>query len=303
MQEDVDSLAQAFFAGIRQGHVLTLARAGGAAEQLVVISQTCDVVLPKNPTIILAKVTTPPGDVLPRARAGAMPRYVLLPQLGRDFVADMCLVETRLKDDVVGVPVTPGIDLESNERQREFSLGIARWFGRFPFPDEVVPWLQPLEAEIRRKYTKQGTLGRLLNDDVVELRVEADWAAKPYELVVHLIVRAESLPTLGDTGEPADLAFLARLSDRDGAVLKPAAVADVIVGTTDPLERSLAFSALAEAFAAICLPAVKYEHDPKVMTAVSSVEGKLWSDDEFPLSQVRKSEPLDLEYLSEAGAG
>jgi hypothetical protein len=39
------------------------------------------------------------------------------------------------------------------------------------------------------------------------------------------------------------------------------------------------------------------------MTTVSSVEGKLWPDDEFPLSQVRKSEPLDLEYLSETSVG
>jgi len=228
-----------------------------------------------------------------------MPRYVRLPKLGSDLFADMCLLETRLKEELRDLPFAPGIDLESNERQRDFSLAITRWFGRFPFPDEVVPWLRPVEEEIRKKYTKQGALGQVLNDDVVELRVETDWRAKPYALVLHLIVRAESLPTLGDWGDAADPGFLAKLRDEDGNVLKPSTIADVLVGTTDPLERSLAFDALSEAFASICTPAARHAGDEEIVTAVSSIEGKLWPDDEFPLSQVRKSEPLDLEYLSE----
>lgn len=298
-----DASLAAYFAGIRQGHVLTVAGTDDVDEQLVVISQTCDVVLPKVPTVTLAKVATPTEDALPRARAGAMPRYVRLPKLDGDLFVDMCYIKSRAKEELRDLPFTPGIDLDSNERQRDFSLAITRWFGRFPFPDEVVPWLRPVEEEVRKKYTKQGALGQLLNDDVVELRVETDWSAKPWALVLHLIVRAESLPTLDDMGDTADPAFLARLRDDSGKVLRPSAIAEVLVGTTDPLERSLAFDALAEAFASICAPAAKHAGGGKTMAAVSSVEGKLWADDEFPLSQVRKSEPLDLEYLSEPSAG
>lgn len=294
-----DASLAAYFAGIRQGHVLTVASTVGDDEQLVVISQTCDVVLPKNPTVTLAKVTTPTKDALPRARAGAMPRYVRLPKLEGDLFADMSYIETYAKEELCNLPFTPGIDLDSNERQRDFSLSITRWFGRFPFPDEVVPWLRPVEEEIRKKYTKQGALGQLLNEDVIELRVETDWKSKPHALVLHLIVRAEALPTLDSVGAQADPAFLAKFRDADGKVLKPSAIADVLVSTTDALERSLAFEALAEAFASICTPAAKHAREPEIMTAVSSTEGKLWPDDEFPLSQVRKSEPLDLEYLSE----
>lgn len=295
-----DASLAAYFAGIRQGHVLTVAGTDGVEEQLVVISQTCDVVLPKNPTVTLAKVATPTEDALPRARAGAMPRYVRLPKLDGDLFADMCYIETHVKEELRDLPFTPGIDLDWNERQRDFSLSITRWFGRFPFPDEVVPWLRPVEEEIRKKYTKQGALGQLLNEDVIELRVETDWKSKPYALVLHLIVRAEALPTLDNIGAQADPAFLAKLRDADNKVLKPAAIADVLVSTTDALERSLAFDALAEAFASICTPASKHAGEQEIMTAVSSTEGKLWPDDEFPLSQVRKSEPLDLEYLSES---
>ncbi|MAY94963.1 MAG: hypothetical protein CMH84_00270 [Nocardioides sp.] len=300
---DGDASPAAYFAGIRQGHVLTVAGTDGVDVQLVVISQTCDVVLPKVPTVTLAKVATPTEDALPRARAGAMPRYVRLPSLDGDLFADMCYIETHAKEELRDLPFTPGIDLDSNERQRDFSLSITRWFGRFPFPDEVVPWLRPVEEEIRKKYTKQGELGQLLNDDVVELRVETDWRVKPYALVLHLVVRAESLPTLDDIGGPADPGFLAKLRDEQGNVLKPSAIAEVLAGTADSLERSLAFEALAEAFASICTPAARHAHDEEIMSAVSSIEGKLWPDDEFPLSQVRKSEPLDLEYLSEASVG
>jgi hypothetical protein len=296
---DDDASLTAFFADVRQGHILTVAGAHGVDEQLVVISQTCDVVLPKNPTVTLAKVTTPTEDVLLRARAGAMPRYVRLPSLEGDLFADMSFVETRTKEELLDVTFAPAIDLDSNERQRDFSLAITRWFGRFPFPDDVVPWLRPVEEEVRKKYTKQGALGQLLSDDIVELRVETDWRAKPYALVLHLIVRAETLPTLDDIGAKADPAFLAKLRDNDANVLKPSAIADVLVSTADPLERSLAFDALAEAFASICKPATKHAGEQEIMTAVSSIDGKLWSDDEFPLSQVRRSEPLDLEYLSE----
>jgi hypothetical protein len=57
--------------------------------------------------------------------------------------------------------------------------------------------------------------------------------------------------------------------------------------------------ALAESFAALCKPASLDRHPEAVATAVSSIEWQLWGDDEFPLARVRKSEPLDLEYLSE----
>lgn len=75
---------------------------------------------------------------------------------------------------------------------------------------------------------------------------------------------------------PRRRALLQRFTDElaqgsAGAVLKPSAVADVIAGSTDPLERSLGFDALAEAFAAICIPATKDDDDVEVTTAVSSV--------------------------------
>lgn len=301
MAGDDASLA-AYFAAIRQGHVISISGPDGIDEQWVVISQTCDIVLLKNPTVTLAKVATPSPNALAPARAGAMPRYIRLPALSDELFADMSFVDTYPKDELRDLPFVPGIELDSTDRQRDFSLSIARWFGRFPFPDEVVPWLRPLEEEIRKKYSKQGALGQLLNSSVVEIRVETDWNITPFALLLHLIVRAEALPTLDDLdGRTADPAFLAKLEDTDGKILKPTAIADVLAGTVDPLERSLALEALAESFASICRPAAKHADEESVVTAVSSVEGRLWTDDDFPLSRFRKSEPLDLDYLSEPG--
>jgi hypothetical protein len=59
-------------------------------------------------------------------------------------------------------------------------------------------------------------------------------------------------------------------------------------------------NALAESFAALCTSCEKFVAESEaVANAVISVDWQLWGDDEFPLASVRKSEPLDLEYLSE----
>ena len=51
-------------------------------------------------------------------------------------------------------------------------------------------------------------------------------------------------------------------------------------------------------FAAQCRPR-SGDAGADTARAVTEVTGLLWSDDEFPLSRVRKSELLDVEYLSD----
>jgi hypothetical protein len=79
----------------------------------------------------------------------------------------------------------------------------------------------------------------------------------------------------------------------------PGALAELLANTDDAHERHHILHALAESLAALCKPPNVDTLDEAVEAAVSTIEWQLWGDDEFPLARVRKSEPLDLEYLSE----
>jgi hypothetical protein len=304
---DLNDQSSEFFKDIRQGHVFSVAAlaADRAQERFVVVSQTCDVVLPKRPTVSLAQVVELDGTKRAEAATGTNPRLVPLPVLGEKYFADLCFIESRLKDDLVGLVVgrlvAPGIDLDDEQVKRDFTLSVTRWFGRFPFPDVVVPWLRPLERVVREKYRKQSSLGELLRKVIVEIRIEeaGQWRQPPYTLEVHTIVRAEVLPTLDDNASPVTDDFLGTLREPDDDVRSPAWLADIYARTTEAQQRPHVLHALAESFADLCEPASQYAEDEAVMSAVTAVEWQLWSDDEFPLARVRKSEPLDLEYLSE----
>jgi hypothetical protein len=298
-----------FFKNVRQGHVFSVTtevgrcrfRSGRAEpQQLVVISQTCDIILPKRPTVNLARVVELDGSERAQAATETNPRLVPLPCLDESHFADLCFIESREKTDLVGSVYTPGIDLGDEQVKRDFSLSITRWFGRFPFPDEVVPWLRPLEQVVREKYRKQSPLGELLRKIVVEIRVEeaGQWSQTPYKIDVHTIVRAEALPTLPDE-VPEVTEFVQRLREPDDSVKPPSALAELSASTDGVHKRHHVLHALAESFAALCKPANPGKQPQAVMTAVATTEWQLWGDDEFPLARIRKSEPLDLEYLSE----
>lgn len=276
---------------------------GAEAQLFVVLSQTCDIVLPKRPTVILAPVISLTGTARSQAATGTNPQLVPMPYMGAAYFMDLCFVEARAKRDLVACPYAPGIDLNDAEAQRDFALSITRWFGRFPFPDEVVPWLRPLEQVIREKYRKQSTLGEILRRLVVEVRIEeaSQWSEMPYKFTVHTIVPAEALPTL-----PDDLTYTTEfpksLRTEDDLVKSPAELADLLSRTDNFRERHYILDALAESFAALCRPSARAVGESKeVANAVVTVDWQLWGDDEFPLARVRKSEPLDLEYLSEPG--
>lgn len=298
-----DNLA-GFFRGIRQGHAFKF---GGGAEagrqQLVVVSQTCDVVLPKRPTVSLARVVELDGPDRTEAASGASPRLVALPALSNRHFADLCFIDSRSKDDLAGQEFVEGIDLSDDQARRRFSLALARWFGRFPFPDEVVPWLRPLETIVRQKYRRQSKLGQLLREVIVEIRVEesSQWRQPPYDLTVHTIVRAEALPSLPDDRPGAMDDFVKALRETDDRVKPPGALAELFFGTNDARRRHQILGAVAESFAATCKPTAKDATITGVSAAVSSIEGQLWGDDEFPISRFYKTEALDLEFLSESG--
>lgn len=293
-----------YFRALRQGSVLhrsavnaqAFAILGTDCEVVAVVSQTCDVVLPKRPTALLAPVVELQDEELRVARRRDNPRFVHLPVHGETCFADLGRIHALDKPQLVGSRTTAGIDFDDDASVRTLALAIGRWFSRFAFPDEVVPWLRPLLQTVREKYSKsQSPLGQVLQD-VVEIRIEAQhWSALPLELVLHVIVKAGVVPTIDDPGVGLvpQAAF-----DPDGQIVGPADLAELITKADSSETRAALWPMLAESLARLCRPSTRDLEEPIVANAVSEVVGEFWTDDEFPLSKYRKSELLDVDYLS-----
>jgi hypothetical protein len=179
---------------------------------------------------------------------------------------------------------------------------VARRFGRFAFPDEVVPWLSPLETVIASKAARPLSPEGIALQDVIELRIESSngWQAAPYELTLSVIVKPGTLPTFPDDelpNLPSTLEQWLHPDDPSRPVPTSSQIATRLHQTADPAESYFCWAALAEAWADRCRPAPS--NPPEVMDAVTSLTAEIVSADEYVLTRYRRSEQLDLDHLSE----
>lgn len=298
-----------YFASLRQGRVIVLDLPATLRGEWVIVSQSCDVVLAKREMIQLAPVVRLDE---PEIRRGALsrenPRYPPIQQDGEPTFADLGKVTSLEKAAVSGADLGAGIDPDDEIASRNFGLAVGRWFSRFAFPDAVQPWLAPLQKLIREKYDRPSSpLGRVLQS-VSEIRVQASdpavdpsdapnsrpWAAVPVDLTLHVVVDAGVLPTLDDEDEIDELAERRARAPKD---LNQAC--DALLKSNDRLEKVALWDAVGAALAERCHPHSRHEQDTTVTSAVHFVNAQIWSDDEFPLSKYRKSEQLDVDFLSD----
>jgi len=276
---------------LRQGHVIEPEGIAGLSGKFVIVSQSCDIVQPKREFIQLAPLVQLLDEVVLRgALKKENPRFPLVTAADGGVFADLAQIASVPKIDFTAAPTPHTYGPEDEREARDFGLAVGRWFGRFAVPDEVQPWLVPVQNLIRSKYEKPSSpLGQVLQR-VVEVRVEADdWSVLPVSLTLHVIVKAGSIPTVS---EDADMSSVGKLpSELD-------AVCSAILVESDPVRLALLWSTLAETLAMRCVPRAKDAEDPSVRDAVREIIGELSSDDEFPLSKVRRSEQLDIDFLS-----
>ena len=136
----------------------------------VLISQTCDVVLPNRLAVQLAPRVRLTGTAAAEARAGKRLRYVPYPLSATTF-ADLDVVATVAKAVVADQPRQAGAVADDDVRR--LARAVARKFGRFPFPDLVTPWLTPLEDVMKSKAARPASPEGQALEDVVQFRVEA----------------------------------------------------------------------------------------------------------------------------------
>ncbi len=262
----------------------------------VVVSQTCDVVLEGRQMVQLAKLVQLSGELAEQATDRRRPRYVAVPAAGEGFFADLDFVTSVHKDHLATLE-TPRRGLTTDDHVREYGRDVGRRYSRFPFPDEVVPWLQPLEDLVREKYAKpQSPLGRVLHE-IIELRVEAEngWSnGAPYDLTLVMIVEKGVLPAFDGPPEPPR-------DQQSWWNQHPRTAADVatrLQSAGTPEARSFLWNCLGEAMVAKCTPGTREPDDVQFAVAGGAFVPEVVSEDEYTLDRVRRSEILDLDHLS-----
>ncbi|OOL30476.1 hypothetical protein [Rhodococcus zopfii] len=260
------------------------------------MSQSCDASLPSRGRIQIAPVVRleHPDDVR-EAAAGKRPQYVAVPQIGSGFFADLDGITTVSKTALLSCERVAGV--KTDPEIREFAFSIARRFGRFAYPDEVVECLKPLTKALQSKARKeQSPLGQALMG-VHSFRVQCeDWAKSPYELTLIVILEPDLVPSdPDDIGTCPDA--LTNLIGKTSAH-QINAYAEYLTGDgRTPTENYFAWQYLAEAWALQC---EETSSKQGLTCVIKSVTAELAAVDDFPLSRYLTTESLDLDYLSDS---
>jgi hypothetical protein len=232
-------------------------------------------------------------DDVREAASGARPQYVAVPRVGPDFFADLDGITTVAKTALLSCERMQGV--ETDDEVRAFAFSVARRYGRFAYPDEVVKCLGPLTAALKEKARKsQSPLGQALAS-LHSIRVQCeDWTSTPHELTLIVILQADVVPSdLDDIGEPPQDIDAPSNANLKSQINKYATY--LAAPSRSQTERYFGWQYLSEIWARQCEAAAR----SKGLTEhVSSVTAELAAVDDFPLSRVLKTESLDLDYLS-----
>lgn len=263
---------------------------------VVVISQTCDLIRDNRAEVQVVPLVRLPTQDASQARSGRQPRYAAVSSLGPEYFADLSIVATVHKKYIVEEFRQHGVDQTSHNDISNFGQAVGRRFDRYAFPDDVTPWLKPLQDILRSRAPKENSPLYRPIQKIVELRLEAvnGWTAEPpFDLVLMVVVEAGVLPELDEdllgsvdlTGPDVEkLVDIANQMPPDGA---------------DPIDITVFWERFGNALARQCTP-------PKgapaaVVDAVRSFSAEVVSEDDLQYSRVRRSAEIDLDHLSDAG--
>lgn len=272
-----------------------------AKNGVIVISQTCDLVQSTRLSVQVVPLVYLSEPQASEARDGARPRYVHIPNLGSLAFADLEIVGTLSKEYVAKHARRPGVGNPTDTGILGRAIG--RRFSRYPFPDSVTPWLQPLEKLAKSKSQKVSTPEHDFFESVVQLRLESTngWGEQDsYELTLIVIVKPETLPMFPNDEIPEmDSALRAELFRANGDIgMTSTQIATRLKAYTNESEKYWLWQALGVAWAETCRPPTGTSQ--KVLDAVAG--GKILCEvvesNLYTLDRWLRSEMLDLDHLS-----
>ncbi|WP_406228273.1 hypothetical protein [Streptomyces anthocyanicus] len=272
---------------------------------VVIISQTCDVVQPNKTYLQVAPIVRLPQGLVKQAVKGAMPGYVAVPEAGYDAFADLDHIATVSKAHVA--LLVPQRGVAGVAALRVFGMRVGRRFSRFAFPDEVVPWLEPLKRSVISKAGKTSSpLGRVLDEWVESLRLECtpSWdAGPPYQLTLLVIVKPGLLPAVDENEVPDPPAQLTQwLWDEKGNVKqRPASIADRLVkadASGDRSERLWLWEGFGQSLVADCKPHPSASDEILDAVADGEIDVEVSTIRDITYERVLRSEEIDVEHLS-----
>jgi hypothetical protein len=265
----------------------------------VVLSQTCDIVQQDRRTVQVAPLVPLSGSMANEAKIRRRPQYVPLPNAPKGLFGDLERIISVHKNDLTDIQHEAGINTRDEERKLAQSIG--RRFTRFPFPDNLHPWLRPLEGVLQSKASSTTSPEGVLLENLIEIRVEAKgkWEdPPPYMLTILFVVDPGTLPFGLDEEVPGIPVSLSRwLRDDEGKLRrKPGEIASRLLGSTSDVDKYYLWLALGEAWAEQCHP--RTGASQAVMDEVDSIDGEIVSADDLTMDRWWGSEALDLDHLS-----
>lgn len=265
---------------------------------VVLVNQSCDALRARR--LQVAPIVRLSDAEVRLAASGRRPRYVPVRLRGEMLFADLEGITTVRRECLEGMGKS-GSCLSTPDEERLARDLVSRRFGRFPFPNPVVEWCRPLQDKIAPKAKGEGNQGALLRKvTCIRIEEEGDWRGPlVYTLSLSFLVEPKTLPLVGD-----DEGFGCLPREIDGllGVTKKAELPDKIADfilRADELGLSAAtvcdlWQRMVDCWVGRC---------NEVYGGKGNIErvfgkGEVVSENEYTFDMYRRSEQLDLDYLS-----
>lgn len=184
------------------------------ADRVVVLTQSCDLqrLQDGGALVQVADCVELDASKSGLARTWRMPRYAPLPHLGAAWFADLGMASSIAVDALAASERIPIVEDASGMR---FGRAIARYYGRFAFPDDVVLAMRPMASEILRLVKKGASGDMVLLADVEEIRAVAHpaWTADAISVVLTFVLADGVAPSEAHDALVARLVALCRTGD------------------------------------------------------------------------------------------
>lgn len=283
--------------------IKSISRMNGISEErLVIISQTCDVVQEKRTKIILAPLVQLPPHDASNARRGNQSQYIVLnsESLGDDLFVDItCLVTIDKKLLGRAKFICSGVKRNALTEIENFGKAVARRFSRFPVPNEVVPWIQPLQKLVRTNSRKSNAIKDAI-DRLEDLRISADhWFGELRTIELYLVVPSDE--KILETDFDPSWSEERIIGLETGSALNEMSL-DGLCGLLKLNQGDISSTTrIWEQIASLLSEEIRVPNDecnPETLDAIASIRVRVFSELEFSFKQMRDSQSLDLEDLS-----